>query len=301
MDESTAINFRYHRILVPLDGSELAEKAMTPAVEIVTFMGAELHCLQVVTGLALNLDPTLNQRIIKAREQMAIMYLESLRTRHSKANLDMKTATTSGAAAVSIIDYANKHDIDLIIFSSHGQSALQRWVYGNVAIKILRRAPCDTLMVRPLGNSEMVPKKRVMVPLDGSALSEQALRPALALASAWNLDIMLLRVSTPIYTDQYLASSHDFFNEIKEKLNEEIMDYLQEIQVLQRRDSLSITTETAAGPAAATIVDLAKKNDVDLIAMSSHGRSGIGLWLMGSVTEKVLRKALCSTLVVRNA
>ena len=300
MEKSAELSFKYHRILVPLDGSELAEMAMTPAVEIASFMAAEVHCLQVVTGLTLNLDPTLNQRIIDAREQMANLYLRSLRRRFTQSEVDIVTSTTAGSAAKSIIDYAKKEDIDLIVMSSHGQSALARWVYGNVAIKILRRAPCDTLMIRPLGTTESLPKKRVMIPLDGSPLSERAIRPAVALASAWKLDIMLLRVSPPIFTDQDPISSHDFFDEIEEELNEEAMAYLLDIRAVQAGDSLSIHAETASGPEAATIIDTANKNEVDLIVMSSHGRGGAGFWLMGSVSEKVLRKATCSTLIVRN-
>jgi nucleotide-binding universal stress UspA family protein len=300
MDESTSPTFKYRRILVPLDGSELAEMAMTPAVEMARHMGSEIHCLQVVTGLTLNLDPTLNQRIINAREQMATLYLRSLSGRFSNHNFDIKTATTSGKAAVSIIDYATEHDIDLIVMSSHGQSALRRWVYGNVAIKILRRAPCDTLMVRPLANKVSSPQKRVMVPLDGSPLSERAMGPALALASAWNLEILLLRVLPPIDTDQDPMTSHDLFNDMEEKINEEAMAYLLDIKADQTIDSLSINAEIATGPPAATIVDTATTNEVDLIVMSSHGSGGVGLWLMGSVSEKVLRKAPCSTLIVRN-
>jgi nucleotide-binding universal stress UspA family protein len=291
---------KYNRILVPLDGSDVAEMAMTPAVEIASVMGAEVHCLQVVTGLTLNLDPTLNQRIIRAREEMAELYLRSLRYRFSRPETEITTSTTSGSAASSIIDYAEKEDVDLIVMSSHGQSALSRWVYGNVAIKVLRRAPCDTLMIRPLGTKELLPRKRVMVPLDGSPQSETAIRPAMALASAWNLEILLLRVSPPIFTDQDPVANHGFFAEIEEKLNEEAMAYLLEIKAVQEEDTLVVHVETASGPEAATIIDTANDNEVDLIVMSSHGRSGLGLWLMGSVSEKVLRKATCSTLVVRN-
>ncbi len=300
MEELTETTFNYHRILVPLDGSPVAEAAMTPAMEIAAIMRAEVHCLQVVTGLALNLDPKLNQRIIDAREQMANVYLRSIRERFTKSEADIITSTASGSAAKSVIDYAMENDIDLIVISSHGQSALSRWVYGNVAIKILRRAPCDTLMIRPLGHAESLPKARVMVPLDGSPLSERALKPAVALASAWELELMLLRVSPPLFSDQDPISSHDFFDEIEERLDEEAVAYLQDIQAVQASDFLSIRVETASGPEAAAIVDTANQNGVDLIVMSSHGRSGAGLWLMGSVSEKVLRKATCSTLIVRN-
>jgi nucleotide-binding universal stress UspA family protein len=292
--------FRYQRILVPLDGSELAEKALKPAVVIAESMDGDLLCLQVVTGLTLDLDPRLNQRVIEARKYAANLYFNSLKSRYSKTKRPIETEIAVGYAPKVITDSAREHGIDLIVLSSHGRTGLARWVYGNVTAKILRHAPCDTLIVRTLAPAtELFSTKRLLVPLDGSKLAERALRPAIALASTLDMEILLLRVSPLIPVGLEPMSSRSMFDELEARARDEALTYLQSIHSSLEQHGVPISVETITGPEAATIVDYAKKYQVDLIVMSSHGHTGIGLWLMGSVSEKVLRKASCATLVVR--
>jgi nucleotide-binding universal stress UspA family protein len=279
-------NFKYERILVPLDGSDLAEQALAPAVEIAMAMSAEIMCLQVVTGLSIDLDPYLNKRVIKAREQAANLHLNSLQDRFSKYDVTINALTTVGPAAKTIVKYAKERAIDLIIMSSHGQTGLKRWAYGNVAIKILRRAPCDTLMVRPLVETESFSKSRVLVPLDGSRQAERALKPAVTLASAWDMEILLLRVSPPVHMGFEPMGSRSMFDDIEKQAREEAKAYLHDFRASLARLHKSVTVKTITGTPAATILDYSKKQNVDMIIMSSHGRTGVGLWLMGSVSEK---------------
>lgn len=292
--------FRYQRIMVPLDGSELAEKALTPAVAIAEAMDGDLLCLQVVTGLTLDLDPRFNQRVIEVRKYAADLYFNSLKSRYSKTKRPIKTVIAVGSAPKVITDSAREHNIDLIVLSSHGRTGLKRWVYGNVTAKILRRAHCDTLIVRTLTPATgLFSTKRILVPLDGSKLAEGALRPAIALASALEMEILLLRVSPLIPVELEPMSSRSMFDGLEARARSESLTYLQGIHSSLEQHDVPISVETITGPDAATIVDYAKKHQIDLIVMSSHGRTGIGLWLMGSVSEKVLRKASCATLIVR--
>ena len=299
MKNNEEASFKYERILVPLDGSDLAEQALVSAVDIAESMAAEIHCLQVVTGLALNLDPQINKQLIEARENAANMYLKSLRQRFSKTKALISVSAIVGPAAKTIINYAKDHRTDLIVLSSHGHTGLKQWVYGSVAIKILRQAPCDTFMVRPLIDTKLYSKNRILVPLDGSQLAERALQPALALAAAQDMEVLLLRVSPPIYAELEPMSMRYLFDDIEEKARKEAAAYLQDLSVTLAPLPKPVTVMTITGTPAATILDYANKQQVDLIIMSSHGRTGPDLWLMGSVSEKVLRKAMCSTLIVR--
>jgi nucleotide-binding universal stress UspA family protein len=293
--------FQYQNILVPLDGSELAEKALPPALAIAEAMASNLLCLQVVTGLTLDLDPRLNLRAIEARKAAARIYFNTLKSRYSKTRDPIKTVIVAGSADKVIIDSAREHSIDLIVLSSHGRTGLDRWVYGNVTAKILRRAPCDTLIVRTLKPATgLFSTKRILVPLDGSKTAERALSPAIVLASALEMEIRLLRVSPPIHTELEPMSSQSMFEGLEARARDEALTYLQGIQASLEQPELSVSIEAITGSAAATIVDYAKEHLVDLIVMSSHGRTGIGLWLIGSVSEKVLRKASCATLIVRS-
>ena len=293
------LSFKYEKILVPLDGSDLAERALMPAIEIAAAMSAEIVCLSEVTGLSLDLDPQFNRRVIKARERAANLYLQSLQDRFSKYDVIMNTSITVGPAAKMIVKYAKEKAIDLIVTTSHGVTGLKRWVYGSVAIKILRQAPCDTLMVRPLTGDEPFSKSRLLVPLDGSKRAERALKPAVALASAWDMDILLLRVSPLAYTEFEPIDGGQMFSDIESQVREEARAYLHDLRASLARQHRSIKTESIIGTPAAAIVDYANEQKVDMIVMSSHGHTGLGLWLMGSVSEKILRRANCATLIVR--
>ena len=292
--------YHYRKILVPLDGSELAEQAFGPALAITEAMSGYLSCLQVVLGLTQSTDPLLNYRVIEARKEAANLYFGMLKSRHPKARRPIETITAVGSAANVIIATAKEHNIDLIVLSSHGRTGLARWVYGNVTAKIVRRAPCDTLVIRTLGPAtELFSTNRILVPMDGSTLSENAISPAVALASAFDMGILLLRVSPTIHSELEPMSSRSMFERLEARASDEALTYLQGVQASLIQERIPVDIKSVQGLAAAAIVDCARNHQIDLIVMSSHGRSGIGLWLMGSVTEKVLRKASCSTLVVR--
>lgn len=140
------------RVLVPLDGSELAEKALTPAAELATKLGLELHLLRVVPSgqlltetndLADKLSTLEDKQIVEARD-----YVQSVSRRLHIENSHAALEVTSKTVAESIVSYAIKHDIGLIVMSSHGRTGLRRWVYGSVAEKVLRSACCATMVVR---------------------------------------------------------------------------------------------------------------------------------------------------------
>lgn len=293
----------YQRILVPLDGSELAELALAPALVIAEALAARIVCLQVITGSTLDSDLRLGKRVIAARKEAAALYFESLKDRYSQTKTPIEVVIAVGSAAKVITDFASEHAIDLIVLSSHGHTGLARWVYGNVTAKIMNRAPCDTLMVRAHSPARgLFSTNRILVPLDGSRLAEQALRPAISLASVLEMEILLLRVSPPLDSELQPISGgylRSLVDEFEARSRDDALIYLHGVSASLEQHDIPINVEAVTGPAAATIVDYAKKHLIDLIVMSSHGHSGTGLWLMGGVSEKVLRKATCATLAVR--
>ena len=145
--------------------------------------------------------------------------------------------------------------------------------------------------------------ERILVTLDGSKLAERALEPALLLARASGAELILLRVVTPIELWAPFVEIEPSFEVAHEQHEREATVYLEEVggRLLEEEKMLNIRTVTLRGPVAETIADYARKIGVDLIVISSHGRSGISRWLLGSVAEKVLRGTrCCSTLVVRD-
>lgn len=293
--------FNYKRILVPLDGSELAEQAINPALTLVGKMNARVIFLNVVTPMPMKIDPF--QRVVASEREKSEQYLKSLQTRflHSLEEADTRIVigSSAGSPAEVIINRAYKNGIDLIINTSHGYTNNQKWVSGGVADKVCRGAHCDTLIIRTSGRIKPFTRKRILVPLDGSPLAEQALRPALGIAKATDSELTLLRVSPPMSEEQGSLGSNGPYKHIDSKVKQEAKTYLQTIHSSIENTELAIKIEPLTGPVATTIVDYAQNYHVDLIVMSSHGRSGVGPWNLGSVVTKVFSKAHCSILIVR--
>jgi len=291
------VNFK--RILVPLDGSDMAERALAPALALAKAMSAKLFFVRVAIPLTLNLDPKLYQRMIEVRQVEAKRYLRSIQPSSSSTLVDIETQVLVGRAARSIINFAQEKGIDLIVMSSHGRSGVNRWIYGSVADKVLHNAPCAKVIIHPQVIIEPFSIKRILVPLDGSSLAELALEPARALAEAVSAELISLHVTSTPQIDVQPVPGWPGLNAVAEAADQEADAYLQGVQAAMGDSPVSIRLLCASGPAAERIIDIADSQQVDLIVMCSHGRSGIERWVFGSVTEKVLRRAKCVTLVIQ--
>lgn len=289
----------FNKILVPLDGSELAEAALAPALAFAEALSAHIVLLRVVVPLTIKLDPGLYQRIIDSGKNDAEVYLNSIQSRSSFSSIHLKAEIVVGKAAESIINYAQENEIDLIMMSSHGRSGIGRWVYGSVADKVLHQAACAIAIIHPQVEIEPFVNKRILVPLDGSLQAEKALRPALNLAKALSAELILLRVTIMPLIPVEPVVGWPGFDSVMYATEQEARAYLQRVWESLTNDFVQINMHVTTEPVAESIIDTADNLQVDLIVMSSHGRSGMSRWVFGSVTEKTLRGAHCATLVIR--
>jgi len=140
--------------------------------------------------------------------------------------------------------------------------------------------------------------ERILVPLDGSEFAEAALDPALAIAQSMEAEVVLFRVAQPIPRTEKLAEMPDVYNDVVAATYREAEEYLRNLQEKLASDQISIEFRPASGGIARQILDYAARHDVDLIVLSSHGRSGVDRWVHGSVAQKVLSNCSCSTLVI---
>ncbi len=141
--------------------------------------------------------------------------------------------------------------------------------------------------------------KRILIPLDGSELAEAAVDPALAIAEPMGSEVVLFRVAQRIPRTQKLAEMPDVYDDVVAATYREAQEYLEAIQKKVAYDKVSIEYRPASEGIARQILSYATGKQVDLIVMSSHGRTGVDRWVHGSVTRKVLTGCTCSTLVVR--
>lgn len=305
----------FKRILVPLDGSTRAESALPVAVRVARAYGGTLTLLQVVEMIADH--GAYLQPIIEEEKAEATAYLESLARSPELAGIQAEIQVPVGAVAPAIITAAQPSHTDLIIMCSHGYTGFRRWTLGSVAEKIARHAPVPLLILREGDTfSSISPEKpvRALVPLDGSPFSEAVFEPAAYLVAAFASatsrpgEMHLLRVIDLPLTSGRMRSQAHIDTQTVEQAKQEAQAYLSRLterlgQMALTGLAMEATSAVESDPdVAEAIVQQAEgagKGTYDLIAMATHGRSGIGHFTLGSVTERVLHSTRLPLLVVR--
>ena len=182
--------------------------------------------------------------------------------------------------------------------STHGRSGVSRWALGSVTDKVLHGTHRPLLVVRPTSSESQTPEiKQIMVPLDGSELSASILPFVEEFAATLNASLLLHAVvhmypGSEMITPATGALLEELVAAFKSRLGETKAR-------IQSRSDLEVVSLVTAGPTVDTIVWTAREERVDLIAIATHGRSGIGRWVLGSVADGVVRRSHLPCLVVR--
>jgi nucleotide-binding universal stress UspA family protein len=228
-------------------------------------------------------------------------YLDRLTRSLGEEGFDIGSEVLTGSPPASILDYAQKIRADMIAMSTHGRSGIGRWVYGSVADRVLCASPCPVLLTRSGVSTTYEANciERVLVPLDGSPVAESVLPYASAIARAFGAELILLRVTHGPSTVYPLPESIPVLAAQAESNEHEARAYLLKSRMKLERDGLRVRLMTIQPPVAEAILDVAREEQVSLIAMTTHGRSGVRRWIYGSVAERVLHGAATPILLVR--
>ncbi len=297
------------QILVPLDGSVLAEQAISCAVMLSRSLPSELILFRAVS-MPLDVRQILDsadlqvEALMQQDEAEANHYLEEMADSLRVTGLTVHPVVQRGPAAESIVDYAGQRAIQQIVMATHGYSGLKRWRHGSVAERVLQAASIPVLLVRAregtaydLGQPKSC--KRILVPLDGSELAEQVLPVVIPIALALGSEITVFRVPI-VYTpgslmgEWYVPLAGDF-----EMAGQSAQAYLDRVASRLKEQGIRASLATQIGAVANSIIGYAEANRVDLIAMCTHGRTGLARWALGSVADKVLRAGGIPMLLVR--
>lgn len=317
----------FRRILVPLDGSALAEQALPTAGRIARATGGSVVLVQVIVPpVEYGYGPYLQQPLFTRTDEAlrddleeATHHLERVAASSSLTGIKTEVEARYGSAGTEIFSGAQAKNIDLIVMCSHGRTGFKRWVLGSVAQKVAWHAPVPVLVLRQhtttagLHPSIEQPLK-VLVPLDGSALAKAALRPAAQLAAALAAPgqgaIHLVRVVKrdtlpgeildPTTKEHLLHKAKTYLTSVTEHLREGIA---AELKVAV---TWSVALDTNAAEA---IIRVAENGEVvegagsfggcGFIALATHGREGVQRWAMGSVAERVLAGTKLPVFIVR--
>lgn len=287
-----------NRILVPLDGSRLAEQALPCAMRLGQELPADLVLFRAVStlpsvrhvldGAELQTNAVVGEPMSRANDYLQGM-VHSLR----KTNPNVRHVVRCGPAAEAIVDYAAKTDMRQIIMATHDYGSLRRWTNGSVAEHVVQAANAPVLLVRGRERDlrcarEPISCRRVLVALDGSNRAEQVLPPIATTAQALGCEMILFQVSLVFLFECSTRAAgrmaHAYLKGVAERLENQ---------------GIKVSTAVRTGPVAETILRFAKANDVDLIAMSTHGRTGVARRALGSVAAQVLRAGSTPVFLVR--
>jgi nucleotide-binding universal stress UspA family protein len=299
----------YTRILVPLDGSKTAEAVLPHArafsgalkipVELLGVVDIAVLATQISRGSARYFETLIAEGVRSSEE-----YLKRMAKTFRDPNV--RCTVEKGKPEEVIIEKAAS-DGTLTAMATHGRSGINRLLLGSVAEKVLRGATNPLLLIRASEAAKSEGEailRSIVVPLDGSELAERVLPTALELAKALELEVLLLRAyKIPAHT---YAGSEDYYPMKYEEITAEIKDeariYLEKkVEELKRKGMEKISFVTPEGFGAEEIIALGRDTPDNLIAMCTHGRSGVKRWVLGSVTEKVVRLSGDPVLIVRAA
>lgn len=312
-------------ILVPLDGSAMAERIMPYVRLLAPLLNAQVRLLQVVTPTEVRYDNGLISTLLisygvqpkveeeelqrqRAHDAMILQaegYLDVMAQPLRKAGITVDIEVSMGGVGKHVIEAAQRPDVGLVAMVTHGYGDLAHWPLGSITDKVVHATTTPVLVLRgdnPKLHTADPSIERILVPLDGSALAKQALPLASELAEHLHANIDLLEVISPLLelpharrTSQYFQTSDHALDELHEQAIRELAELAE---TLEKHD-IQATPNVEIGHAAETIIDEAQRKHVDLIVMATHGYGGLRRWALGSVAHKVLQAATVPLLLVR--
>lgn len=295
---------QFLNLLVPLDGSRLAEAVLPLAQLLAGRLHADVTLLHV---LEQHPPATIHGEHHLADQAEAEGYLEQVAARMRGAGIAVEThvhGAREGDVARSISEHVREVAATMVVLCTHGTSGLRGLLFGSIAQQVLRRGVCPILLVpAAAGGRAPLDLARVLAPLDGTAAHEPALRAAIALTRAFDAELRLVLVIPTLAT---LAGDRGVPGILLPATTAAILDlaqqgaveYLDRIVERCRADGLTASAEILRGDAVAQVLDRAEQFDADLIVMASHGRAGLDAILAGSVAPRVAGRVARPLLLV---
>ena len=280
----------YDSILVPTDGSEHATRATEHALSLASTFGADVHALGVVdiARLAGPFDAGgIDQGFIdRFREEAEndIKHVENQWSQPDRYHGEVR----EGPPSAEILNYVAEEDIDLVAMGTHGRSGIERFVLGSVTEHVLRASPVPVLATRAVEDEPpTLPYRKVMVPTDGSECADVAIDHALSIADATGATVHVVYVvDTNVYA---VAPGVETPSDYIEHLEVDGEAVVEDVAEQARAAGVEVETAVVEGRPSAGITSYADENDVDVVVMGTHGRSGLERFLLGSTTERVIR------------
>ncbi len=215
-------------------------------------------------------------------------YLQGVQTACQAIGLQVSYAIRPGSIATAAGDFVAEKDLDLVITTTRGKSGSQHWLTGGVSRKLAEKLDIPILLVKAV-NGELPKIERILVALDGSIKSEHTLPYARAMAKIFNCELILLSVPAVPEISDYRAAA-DVIESLRHNAEVNMGKFLDAVARSLREDGISVRTMVTGNRPSVRIVEVAEEEDVDLIMITSRGRGGMDLLMMGSEAHRIIER-----------
>ncbi len=287
----------FQKILLAVDGSSCGEQAAQVGLGLAGQLSSRVVLVHVLDGW-----PRAYSRVTQMGWEEAKVQGQQLlaqwQTEAQQRGLEAETRLRELAGpAEGIVEVAQQEHCDLIVMGTHGREGLAHLLLGSVAERVTRLAPVPVLLIRRTSPAEKTPAfHRVLVPIDGSELSGLALDQAKKWVGYLGAKLLVLHVEPRALLlvlevlEEYPEEQEKYLRQARSLLDQAVQDF---------PEAEAIWHEAGAERVGDVIAQVAKDREVDLIVMGTHGRTGLDHWLLGSVAERVVHRAHCAVLLVR--
>jgi nucleotide-binding universal stress UspA family protein len=287
-------------VLIARDFSSVSDRAVRYALDLAARTGATLHVFYAEvlhevsnpdggTDRSPAEDMPAFRADLKERNILPAEAVESVQVKEVQ-----RRDVSPGPA---ILNYASEADVDLIALGTHGRRGPSRILLGSVAEEVVRRADRSVLTVRgeEHGDVQSHPQNvaRILVPVDFSDHSRTALRTAKAWASLYDASLDVLHVVAEALHPTFYAGGVESIYDMEPNIEAKVQDRLDAFVADTGGSDVELRTHVRVGNASSDIVEFSDDQEIDLVTMSTHGRTGLDRFLLGSVAEKIIRHARC--------
>ncbi len=280
------------KILVPLDNSDVSEIILPYTRQLAKGLDVPLTLLSVVDWtVSRDLDERFDALLRKA-EAGALARLKGIASELAEQEIEAECIVVNGHPATMIVSQAEQLGCDLIVMTTHGRHPIARGLLGSVTDEVIHTSEIPVITFTPrkaeLYGEHAITITRILVPLDGTLMSETVLPTVSELAQRLAADVTLVQVVEPLQMF-WIGQEPAVFEEQQTERELRTKQYLEQTANGLRADGLDVDVQLLTGHPITTLIRYVDDNPYDLIALTSHARSGIRKWFLGSVAEALIR------------
>lgn len=284
----------YDSILLPVDGSEHASKIVTHAAELAQRTGATIDVVYVADTTKDSVT-VVDGNVIDALERVGESVVSDVAETLEAQRVEFGSDIVQGSPAPAIVDYAEKYDHDLLVMPTHGRTGISRYLLGSVTEKVVRLSDIPVLTARMESDERLTfPYENILIPTDGSPVSNAAAKHGLALAAALDATVHVLSVVDDTSMGPDLRSVLS-----EAELEKPAVSAVEDVETAARGyDLADVKTSVEHGSPAEVITEHIESSDIHAVVIGTSGRRGVDRILLGSVAEKTVRSSSAPVITV---